>query len=490
MDWDSPVILGGNLAVHFTELDTFVITVGDRKFVETEVDSGALRVLSHFVASRTPRDVFAAVASADITVEVFEASLEQFMANGVLVPEAHLIAAAVATESGSETACEALDESGPRSVRFSDRSKHQSADDTFTDLVNRGYFRVLAPFSAPDDVDILRAAGADELYCGYTPPEAEAHWPTALFTLNRRGEGASFKSFESFREGTGRAHSLGMPVFVTVNGLYTPEQYPLLLDLVDRISALEGVTGIIVADLAFILTLLDRGYTKEIHISTGGTCFNSASADFFTGLGAKRIVLPGHTTADEVRAIIGEASLSTDYEIFVTSNLTKGTCLFVDGFCTSLHCTERRLDVEGTDGLFKTRAYNHQRLRCVCVGVQTALEEDRYRIFRAKDGTEVANPRIYDEDLWETVGCNLCTLYDLTDQPIRALKATGREAFSAVAEVIELVSKARDFLAKERPSRADYLRHCQLLRYNYTGLGCNLDDCFFSPRWANHAKQD
>ncbi len=170
----------------------------------------------------------------------------------------------------------------------------------------REYFRILAPFTHIEDVKILKNAGVDELYCSYVTEELTEKWPLAFNILNRRGEGQSFENYEIFKKAAEQANKYNLPVYVAINGLYTPEQYPLLLDLVKKIECLEGVKGIIVADLGFLLTLKKNKFKKEIHISTGGTCFNSNTVDFYQNLGANRIILPRQLTSSEIENIVTE----------------------------------------------------------------------------------------------------------------------------------------------------------------------------------------
>jgi collagenase-like PrtC family protease len=63
------------------------------------------------------------------------------------------------------------------------------------------------------------------------------------------------------------------------------------LDTVNKVSRLDGVRGIIVNDIALLLILREKKYSKDIVISTGGTTFNADTVRFYKSLGAKRIIL-------------------------------------------------------------------------------------------------------------------------------------------------------------------------------------------------------
>ena len=127
----------------------------------------------------------------------------------------------------------------------------------------RKHFRILAPFTHVEDVKLLKDAGADELYCGYVTKKLTDRWPLSFNILNRRGEGQSFENYYAFKEATEQAARYDLPVYVTINGLYTPEQYPLLTELTEQVECLDGVKGIIVADLGFLLTLRKNDFKKD-----------------------------------------------------------------------------------------------------------------------------------------------------------------------------------------------------------------------------------
>ena len=225
------------------------------------------------------------------------------------------------------------------------------------------YFRILAPFTNIAEIGPLKEAGADELYCGYVNDELTKKWPSAFHILNRRGEGASFENHEVFKTAVRTAEKNNLAVYVTLNGLYTPEQYPLLHKLVKSIDCLEGIKGFIVADIGFLLSLKKNNFKKEIHISTGGTCFNSHTAKFFEALGAKRIVLDRALTSHEITDIITRSEAKIDFEIFIMGEPCGG---FIDGFCAFFHCLENVKTVRIAKNVFLRPMYNHNQHAIGC----------------------------------------------------------------------------------------------------------------------------
>src|SRR5262249_31052706 len=73
-------------------------------------------------------------------------------------------------------------------------------------------------------------------------------------------------------------------------------------------------------------------WPSEIHISTGGTTFNSYAAKFYHRLGASRVVLPRHFNAPEIVKMVGRIDYM-EREVFIMN----AGCKNVDGFCTFQH---------------------------------------------------------------------------------------------------------------------------------------------------------
>ncbi|MBU1125255.1 MAG: U32 family peptidase, partial [Candidatus Omnitrophica bacterium] len=148
--------------------------------------------------------------------------------------------------------------------------------------------KILAPFRGKNEIVPLIESGVDEFYCGYLDPEWEVTYSSLEF--ERKGGGSNFTDLQELRASVRLAHRKGVPVFVTVNGLYVKAQYPLLLKIIKKLKTLDA-DGFIVADMGVLLTLRKQGFKEQIHISTGGTVFNSEAARFYKDWGASRIIL-------------------------------------------------------------------------------------------------------------------------------------------------------------------------------------------------------
>jgi U32 family peptidase len=353
------------------------------------------------------------------------------------------------------------------------------------------YFRILAPFSRVEDVKLLKDAGADELYCGYVTQELTKNWPLAFNTLNRRGEDQSFEDYATFKKATELANQHNLPVYVTINGLYTCEQYPLLLELVEEVGRLEGVKGIIVADLGFLLTLKKNNFKKEIHISTGCTCFNSNTVDFFSNLGAKRIILDRQLASYEIESIFKEIKTAIDIEIFV---IAQGCGGFIDGYCTFFHCFEKLKEEKIKNGVFLCSTYNLEQESKGCDFYFSKITERKFKVFSASTYEEKEIAIKIKEKKNKLYGCRICDLYDLKKYPIKSLKIVGRGIDQKyIAKLVNFIAKALFWLTCDNMSKREYQRKCKVLFseivYNNKAK-CTKFDCYFSSYWLNNEKKN
>lgn len=191
--------------------------------------------------------------------------------------------------------------------------------------------KILAPVNNPEEVERIIDAGASEIYCGVLPEDWLRSYGNIASTNRREWKTANLKSFSSLKKTVDKAHKKNTPVYLAMNGLYSQGQYPLLLKQAKEAETI-GVDALIVADLGLLLTLKKEKSALKVHISTGGTAFNSQTVKFYEDLGVSRIILPRHLNVEEIAGIIRDCP-SMDFEVFI---LNSG-CKNIDGFCTFQH---------------------------------------------------------------------------------------------------------------------------------------------------------
>jgi collagenase-like PrtC family protease len=203
--------------------------------------------------------------------------------------------------------------------------------------------KILAPLRNSEEVAPLLEAGADEFFCGLTPPDWEFRFGQAW--ANRRAAQsagvADISDFERIIVLAGKK-----PVYVALNApCYPPGAVDLLASFGETLLD-KGAAGLIVADMDLLLALAEAGYGHRLHLSSLATCINAGSAKFYRDLGIRRIILPRHLTLGEIEAI---QIPGIEYETFLLND----GCVFEEGLCATTHaagafCT---LDGEGTEGV-------------------------------------------------------------------------------------------------------------------------------------------
>lgn len=187
--------------------------------------------------------------------------------------------------------------------------------------------KLLAPLKHSSEVAPLLEAGAEEFYCGITPPDWQKRFGQSW--INRRAPvSAGVSDLVDFRQILQSAS--GHPVYVTLNAPFYPAGS---LELLTEFSATllnAGAAALIVADLDLLLTLVEAGLADKIHLSSLATCTNQGAAAFFQELGISRIILPRHLTLDEIESCLMPG---LEFEAFLLND----GCVFEEGLCATTH---------------------------------------------------------------------------------------------------------------------------------------------------------
>lgn len=203
--------------------------------------------------------------------------------------------------------------------------------------------KILAPLRHSDEVVPLLEAGADEFFCGVTPPGWELHFPKTW--ANRRApQSAGVAGLADFERII--AHAGTRPVNVALNAPgYPPGAVELLVSF-GQLLLEKGASGLIVADMDLLLALVEAGHASHLHLSSLATCINAGTAKFYRDLGVSRIILPRHLTLREIEAILIPG---LEFETFLLND----GCVFEEGLCATTHAagTFCAMDGEGTEGV-------------------------------------------------------------------------------------------------------------------------------------------
>ena len=133
---------------------------------------------------------------------------------------------------------------------------------------------------------------------------------------------------EELQTAVALAHARGVRVYVTCNTVPRNKEIDLLPDYLAFLQE-AGVDALIVTDLG-VIDLAKRYAPKvELHVSTQAGITNSAAANAFYQLGAKRVVLARETTMEEIAEIRAKTPKDLEIEAFVHGAM----CMSFSGRC-------------------------------------------------------------------------------------------------------------------------------------------------------------
>jgi len=257
--------------------------------------------------------------------------------------------------------------------------------------------RILAPLRHSSEVASLLEAGADEFFCGLTPPGWTARFGSAW--ANRRApQSAGVPDLADFVRIVDQAGD--RPVYVALNAPYYPDGAVAMLSAFGVELLERGAAGLIVADMDLLLALTESGLGAKVHLSSLATCINAGSAKFYRDLGIGRIILPRHLTLKEIEQILIPG---LEFEAFLLND----GCVFEEGLCATTHAAGAfcNLDGAGTEG----------------ISGETLERYDFWKWTLNHSGCRTGNG-------YPMGPCGLCAIPRLLATGIASFKVVGREA--------------------------------------------------------------
>lgn len=194
--------------------------------------------------------------------------------------------------------------------------------------------KILAPVSAPNEVEMLIHYGADELYCGIQTPEWRTHFGDQWWMNRRNPNQANLSTWEDAKAVVDTAHISEIPVFVTLNTAFYPESsIGYILKLAQRLVEEMNIDGLIVSDINLLFHLFEMNLPIRFHLSSLGGVFNSYAVDFYRSLGVRRIILPRQLRLKEIERLLEKTSGTMEFEVFAVND----GCFFEEAFCQTTH---------------------------------------------------------------------------------------------------------------------------------------------------------
>lgn len=314
--------------------------------------------------------------------------------------------------------------------------------------------KITAGLGSIDDYIPYVKAGADECFIGYVP---EA-WQQAFgghIPLNRREvmyynvQIGSASELEILKE---MIDVYGVPVRIAFNALYyRPEQYPVILQIIQECMAL-GFSSFIIADPGLLIFLDEAGLTSRIDLAVSGEFaeINHEVIKMLTDHHISRLIF--HRKMDlQTQAYCIEAFKKQYpdcplpvFEAFVLNEC----CKFHGAFCQSLHCDE---------------------LAHIC-HLPYRLEGSD-----AESAPKTDADTLLDFNLVGATGCGLCALPALAKNGVTWLKVVGRGNYAEdMVRDIKALRQALEIL-DQYPDPDDYI---SAMKTRHFPDGCS-GNCYY-----------
>lgn len=319
--------------------------------------------------------------------------------------------------------------------------------------------KIVAGLGSIDEYERYVAAGADEFFCGFVPYEWTKQYGIML-PLNRREVlfyHVQIGSLEELKILRKMVEVYGVPVKITFNSLfYLEEQYKLIGNLMEQCMEI-GFDTFIIADVALMLYLRQRGLTCKIHLSGECAEVNHVMMEAMNAFQIQRYIFHRKNTIEDMRQCIQKnQTVTKEYEAFILNEW----CHFTGGFCNSLHCDELVHLCKVPYELGKVQAGT------------TRFEG----IFEREEELEEMN---YGEgqscNPFGITGCGVCALKQLNEAGITHLKLVGRGNYPDDVERDIRVLKQMVLRAEESESSAEYM---EKLRRDFFPEGCS-GQCYY-----------
>ena len=227
-----------------------------------------------------------------------------------------------------------------------------------------------------------------------------------------RGGCANFDE-NQLREAVRRCHKRNVRVHVTVNTLPRDNEMAAMPAYLEQLNEI-GADALIVADLGVFN--LGKKYAPrcELHVSTQTGIVNSATAEGWFELGAKRVVLAREMSLDEIARLRQNTPKELEIETFIHGSM----CVSFSGRCLLSNY------MTGRDG---NRGVCAQPCRCKYALMEEKRPGQYFPIYETEQGTYIMNSK----DL-----CMIDHVKDLIDAGIDALKIEGRNKSSYYTAIV------------------------------------------------------
>lgn len=268
---------------------------------------------------------------------------------------------------------------------------------------------IITPLTCTDDYYELVLAGADEFYCGFTPYS----WLTLnknVIPLNRRENilGFNITSFASMEILAKYVEKYKVPISITLNShYYHSKDYGFLESYLRQLIAI-GFDRFILADIALVYYIRERGIPCKLTLSGDAMILNQDAMTFLKQFDLERIIFPRMYTIEDMKDCI-KGNSQYSYEAFVLNSF----CYYDSMMCNSLHCDE-----------FCTSCMIPYNIKKKSPDVDKYLE--RYYQFLITNKMRKEHVLPGKNESFGASGCGLCKIKDMLAAGVDCFKIVGR----------------------------------------------------------------
>jgi len=184
--------------------------------------------------------------------------------------------------------------------------------------------KIFVPISNSKEIKPLAQAGADEFYFGISLAKSI----NDVNSLNARPIGTMNLQLAEAKQAVREIKSYNKKAFLCLNNrFYSKEQYQLIRKILRN---LDGLDGVIAADIPMIEFVKKFFPNLEIIVSTIAHILNSRAVDFFHSLGADRFTLPRNLYFQNIIEILkNQRKNILDYSTYLDFNNFRYRCLTI-----------------------------------------------------------------------------------------------------------------------------------------------------------------
>lgn len=275
--------------------------------------------------------------------------------------------------------------------------------------------KIVTPLSTVGHYIPLMKAGADEFYSGILPIEWLKKYNMTM-PINRREwflSECNICTYTEMKILSKMVKEYQIPIKITLNShYYVREQYPLLLDVINRLMDI-GFDTFIISDIALIEYIRKKKISCNIHLSGETEVVNHLSMSLMEKYEITRYVFPRKITLNNMKQVISSINKPDhEFEAFILNSF----CQYSGGLCNCIHC-----DYLPTTCWLNNKITPRDKNKDKFMKVTRTL-----KIIEQSLKNNMSKKNANKDYIFANSGCGVCHIDELKSIGVRYLKVVGR----------------------------------------------------------------